>query len=223
MSYIQAYYDSVRMFQASVADIRHIMSENGIGILKVPGLSASGKSPREAMQRRLDAFNQGKSVYRSAAIDQQEDFSFVHRQLGGLSDLMEQFMTVVAGATDMPALVLFGKSPSGLNSSQEEIMSVYYDSIRDIQEGDMTQAINLVTQCLSGGEVPEWDYLPLSEPSSSQMATIRLQEAQAAQIIADVAGLTGEAVIAHLNQTGAFTLDVEAVDDEIPPEATLDV
>lgn len=223
MSYIQAYYDAIRMYQSSVSDVRHIMSENGIGILKVPGLSASGKSPREAVQRRLNAFNEGKSVFRSAAIDAMEEYSFVHRQLGGLDSLMEQFMTVVSGAVDMPALVLFGKSPSGLNSSQEEILSVYYDSVRDIQEGDMMRAINLVTQCVNGGEVPEWDYLPLSEPSSTQMATIRLQEAQAAQIIADVAGLTGEAVVQHLNQTGAFMLDVEAVDDEVPPEAELDV
>ena len=86
----------------------------------------------------------------------------------------------------------------------------------------MMNAINVIGSCLNGGVVPEWDYKPLSEPSSSQMATIRLQEAQAAEIVQRLAGLTSDAVVDHLNATGAF--NIEALpDDELPPEAELDI
>lgn len=215
-SYIELYKDPVKQFQASIQDVRAVMTEQSIGMLKIPGLTKSvamGGDIMTAVQKRLDKFNASKSIYRTAAMDAEEDFDFKARQITGLGDLLDRFMTNVAGATDMTELVLFGKSPSGLNSSQEEQMAVYYDMVSGVQEGDLTQATNTVLACINGGEIPEWTFTPLQSMSELQNADIRLKESQAVQAIADVAGLMPEAVVNHLNDTGMFDLESTNLND----------
>ena len=215
-SYIELYNDVVKSFQGSTQDVRAVMTELSIGVLKIPGLTdgiAMGGDIFNKIQARLDKFNASKSIYRTAAMDKEEEFDFKNRQLSGLSDLLDRFMTIVAGATEMTELVLFGTSPSGLNASQEEQMAVYYDMVQGIQEGELTQATNTVLACLNNGVTPEWEYNPLQSPSGDQKADMRLKEAQAIAAVADYAGLMPEDVTAHLNSTGHFDLPDEGLID----------
>lgn len=228
-SYVELYSEAVRAFQASMQDIRYIMTESSIGTLKIPGLTqanAMGGSIFNAIQARLDKFNMSKSIYRTAAMDKEEEFQFTARNLTGLSDLLDRFMTQVSAATELGELVLFGTSPAGLNASQEEQLASYDDVVRGIQEGDEMLAINAITACLNGGEVPQWDYCPLREMSDTQKADVRLKEAQALQAVADIVALTSDEARKHLNHTGHFDLeeDVDAdwqegLSDDNQPES----
>lgn len=215
-SYVELYNEVVKSFQGSMQDVRHIMTESSIGQLSIPDLTnsvAMGGSIFDAIQKRLDAFNQSKSIYRTAAMDKEEEFDFKNRQLTGLSDLIEQFKSAVGGATEMGDLVLFGTSPSGLNSSQEEQLAVYYDMVRSIQEDQLMYALNTIIACINKGVIPEWDYKPLQEPTDVQKADVRLKEAQAIQAIALDAGLLPDEIRKHLNETGHFAFVADDDDD----------
>lgn len=223
-SYIELYQQAVKSFQGSMQDVRHIMTESSIGMLKIPELTnsvAMGGTIFDAIQKRLDQFNLSKSIYRTAAMDAEEDFDYKQRQLTGLSDLMDRFMTQVAGATDMGELVLFGTSPAGLNASQEEQMAMYYDSVRNIQEDDPMYAINTVLACLNKGTIPEWEYVPLMEPSDKEKAEIRQNEAQAVANIAQYAMWSPEDIARHLNSTGYFDIAEGSMSETLPPDEFL--
>ena len=218
-SFIELYQDAVKAFQGSMQDVRHIMTESSVGMLKVPGLTnsvAMGGKIFDVIQKRLDQFNLSKSIYRTAAMDGEEEFDYKQRQLTGLSDLMDRFMTQVAGATDMTELVLFGTSPSGLNASQEEQFAVYYDMVRSIQEDDLMQAINTVMECL--GSTESWEYAPLMEPSDKEKAEIRANEAQAVATIAQYVSMPPEGWVEHLNSTGHFDLPTAGLLPNSPPD-----
>lgn len=218
-SFVELYQDAIKSFQGSMQDVRHIMTESSIGELKIPGLTQSvamGGKIFDNIQKRLDQFNLSKSIYRTAAMDGEEVFDFKQRQLTGLSDLMDRFMTQVSGATDMTELVLFGTSPAGLNASQEEQFAVYYDMVRGVQEDDLMAAINVVMSCLNKGKVPEWDYKPLMEPSDKDRAEIRNQEAQAVAAISQYAMLPPDDIIRHLNGTGHFDLPEDVASEGMP-------
>jgi hypothetical protein len=192
------------------------MSEQSLGVLKIPDLTnsaAMGGDIFNAIQKRLDKFNLSKSIYRTAAMDKEEEFDFVTRQLSGLSELLDRFMTIIAGATEMGELVLFGTSPSGLNASQEEQLAVYYDMVSGVREGDLMQATNTVLSCINKGVIPEWEYNPLQEQTEAAKADTRLKEAQTMQAVADIAGLMPEAVVDHLNKTGLFDLPTTGLID----------
>lgn len=216
-SYVELCQTAIKSFSASMQDVRHIMTESSIGMLKIPGLTeaiVSGGTIYDSINRRLTSFNLSKSLYRTAAMDGEEEFDFHARPLNGLSDLLDRFMTTVSGATDMPELILFGKTPSGLNASQEEQLAVYYDMVRSIQESDLMLALNSIIGQLNGGNIPRWDYKPLLEPSDMTKADIRLKEAQAITAVADVAALMPSTIIEHLNKTGHFDLDEFGIEDD---------
>lgn len=220
-SFIELYQQAVKAFQGSMQDVRHIMTESSIGMLKIPDLTQSvamGGTIYDAIQKRLNAFNQSKSLYRVAAMDADEEFDYKQRQLTGLSDLLDRFMTQVAGATDMGELILFGTSPSGLNASQEEQLGMYYDGVRNIQEDDEMYAINTVLACLTQGNVPEWDYNPLLEPSDKEKAEIRQAESAAVANIGQYVMWTPESVAEHLNSTGHFNIPTGGLIEGSPPD-----
>ena len=219
-SFIELYQDAVKQFQGTIQDVRHIVTESSIGTLRIPGLTnsvAAGGKIFDTIQKRLDSFNLSKSLYRTAAMDKDEEFDYKNRQLSGLSDVLDRFMTQVAGATDMGELILFGTTPSGLNASQEEQLSVYYDMVQgEIQEGDMMPALNTILACINGGEAPDWECKPLLEMTDKAQADVRVAEATAINTVAQIAMLGPESVIEHLNETGHFNLPLPTgiVDDE---------
>jgi len=208
-SFIELYQDAVKAFQGSIQDSRHILTESSLGVLKIPNLTqaiVAGGQIWDAIQSRLDKFNLSKSLYRTAAMDSEEEYDYKNRTLTGIDGLLDRFATQVSGASDMPQLVLFGTTPAGLNSSQSEQLVVYYDMVRSMQEGDMAMAISTVMACMNEGIVPEWDYAPLMEPSDMDEAKIRNTEAQAIAQILPYVALSPEEIVSHLNGTGHFDL-----------------
>lgn len=223
-SYVQLYWDALKSFQMSMSDLRHIMTESSLGVLSVPHLTnaaAMGGKAWEAVNRRAEQFNLAKSLYRTAVLDKEEDYQYVNRSLAGLSDLADRFMTVVSGATDLPQLILFGTTPGGLNASQDEQMESYYDTVTSVQEDECTPAYNTAIACITGGQAVDWEYKPLAQLNDAKAASVRLQEAQAISAIAEQAGLTPEAIVDHLNNTGHFNLPVQADDEALPEEAEI--
>lgn len=208
-SYVELYMQALREFQSANQHALHILEESSIGMLRIPELTqaaAMGGRIFDVVQKRLDAFNLSKSIYRTAAMDKEEEFDFKSRPLSGIGDLMGRFMTTVAGATDMTSLVLFGTAPSGLNASQEEQLAIYYDRVKSIQEEDVTPVLNNCIACLTRGSIPDWEYLALTEPSDEKSAQIRERETNAIKNVADIARLSPDEIVRHLNSTGYFDL-----------------
>lgn len=217
-SKVECAFQAIKNFQGTTNDVRNIMTELNIGVLKIANLQerdAMGGTVREKMQRRLDAFNLFKSNYRAVAIDKdKEDFQFVNRTVTGVPDVMDRFMTAVAASTDMTELVLFGKSPTGLNASQEEQMQVWYDKVNSRREDELAPNIQVVMDVLTRGKSPDWEFEQLWKMSDTQKADVMQKSAAAVQAVVDVAGLTPEEARRQLNTLEAW--DLEEGDDLSP-------
>ena len=213
-SIVESVWSAIKQLQSTYSDVRHILSELNIGILKIPQLTAKSLQgePAQRVQKRVSAFNLTKSNQRVAAIDKEEEFTFVNRAVSGVNDLMEQFKGAVAGASEMGSLVLFGESPSGLNASQEEQLSTYYDMISDIQQDEIAPCIDLLLLA-SGFESTEWHFESLHEMSDKDKAQVMQQSSQA------VAGLmmanltTPEEALKQLNSLCVWSIDI---DEDVP-------
>ena len=84
----------------------------------------------------------------------------------GLSEVYEQFMMDMAGAAEIPATKLFGRSPQGMNATGESDLRNYYDMIASLQERLLRPALEkllpvMVASCC--GYVPD-DLEILFEP-----------------------------------------------------------
>ena len=197
-SVIDACIPAIEQLASSYTDIRHLLTESSIGILKIPNLTIENTGAGSIAQKilaRLNEFNSNKSIYRSAALDKEEEFDFVNRSFSGIKDVLETFNSQISAASNMPSLILFGTGKGGLNSSQKEEMEVYFDDVESIQEFKLTSIVQFFIDAFSNIrqiESPAWEFAPLQQLSSQDKADIRLKDAQSLVLEADVMDLTAD-------------------------------
>ena len=75
----------------------------------------------------------------------------------GLSEIYEQFMMDMAGAAEIPATRLFGRSPQGMNATGESDLKNYYDMIASLQERLLRPALEKLLPVMA---VSCWGYVP---------------------------------------------------------------
>ena len=212
-SVVAAVYSAIKHLQATYDDVRFILSELNIGILKVPNLTATNiqGGAQAAVQRRVNKFNATKSNYRVAAIDAEEEFTFVNRQLSGVNDLLNQFKTEVGAASEMGELILFGESPDGFGGSQEELLATYYDMIEDIRQDQVAPCIEKMLYA-DGKEGTGWHFESLWEMSDADKSLIMQQSSAAIMALGEL--VTPEERINALNSLSVW--DIKDNNDGAP-------
>lgn len=187
--------NAIEQLESSFNDIRHLLNESSIGVTKIPNLSMQGNGGDlyNAINSRLNVMNANKSIYRSIALDKEEEFEWMNRTFTGVENILDRFMSQISAASEMPELVLFGKSTGGLSSGQQEELDVYYDLVEGIQELRLTKPIQMFVDIFANirnTESPEWSFTPLQQLSGMDNADIRLKNAQALALESESMGLT---------------------------------
>ena len=143
-------------------------------------------------------------------LDREDSFETHAYAFTGVSDVYELFMLDVAGAAEIPATRLFGRSPAGMNSTGEGDLRNYYDSVRQKQQSVLRPALEklLPVLCMSAwGEAPEidFDFNPVRDLSDAERAQLaQTHTATVAQ--AFQAGLVDrETALAELRRQGHGT------------------
>jgi phage-related protein (TIGR01555 family) len=117
--------------------------------------------------------------------EREEMFQF-NTPIGGLSELQAQSQEHMCTASRIPAVILTGLSPTGLNASSEGEIRVFYDWIAAQQEAywrDPIQKILNVVQLSLFGDIDKgigFEFKPLHQMTEAEQATIRAQDVQSA-------------------------------------------
>ena len=127
---------------------------------------------------------------------------------GGLAEIYESFMMDMAGAAEIPATKLFGRSPQGMNSTGEADLRNYYDMIASLQERQLRPALEKLVPVMAmscWGFVPEdleIVFEPVMTTSPAERAEL-LQKLSAEVIEAYKCGLfTREQALSELKRRG---------------------
>lgn len=217
-SLIESTWSAIKNLQSTYGDVRFLLSELNVGILKIPDLTQINGQRGEGgaaakVQKRVNTFNATKSNQRVAAIDAKEEFQFVSRTLAGVGELMTQFKNAAAAGSGLGELILFGESPSGLNASQEEQLSTYYDDIEDIRQDQVAPCIERLLSAM-GYEETEWIFESLWEMSDKDKSLVMQQSAAAILPMINTL-ITPEEGIAQLNSLGVWDIS-DDIDDDAP-------
>lgn len=137
---------------------------------------------------RAKLFTQTRSNRGLMVLDKDtEELSQTNTPLSGLHELQAQSQEQMCSVSRMPAIVLTGISPSGLNASSEGEISVFYDWIAAQQESHWREpiqtALKLAQLSLYGEIDPNigFAFLPLEQRSDADDADIRLKDSQVDQ------------------------------------------
>ncbi|WP_419636488.1 DUF1073 domain-containing protein [Thiolapillus sp.] len=194
-SVLDSVFESLTQYSDVYGSIRKYVSEISVGVLKVPDLTLvpEGSSVWDRMAKRLQNFNLNKSVFKAVAIDAEEEFNFVNRSGQGLAEISDRYRYQICGACGIPEFLLFGKSASGLQSTNEVDMDVYHDLVTDLQSSTLTKPLNRLIEIVAkveGLEVPEWDWAELRPSDALKDADVREKNARALASESQSMGLT---------------------------------
>jgi len=130
-SELQPVYESLLSMLSQLMSGEQVLDELVIGVLKIENLDAMCvDSEGEALlQKRIELVDTSKSNETSLVIDLNEDYQRHTVNLSGMSNLQQNAMTLVAGASDIPATFLYGSSPDGQNATGASDEAQYYGKI----------------------------------------------------------------------------------------------
>ena len=138
----------------------------------------------EKMLQRITATNLGKSTHRAVILDKEDEWEQRQINWSGMPDVIRTFYSLVAGAADIPATRLFGKSPDGMNATGESDEKNYRSSISTGQNTYLRPAFDKIDPYLFNSlgitSTPGWEFAPISSLSEKEAADVAKVKADTA-------------------------------------------
>ena len=209
MEHIQ---DELLKRSAVSANISQLIFQANITTLKMSDygdvLGAGTEEQRKGIEYAMGVENRLRTSFGIQLLSKDDSLENHPYSFTGLSDIYEQFMMDMAGAAEIPATKLFGRSPQGMNATGESDLRNYYDMIASLQERQLRPALEKLLPVMAvscWGTVPEdleIVFEPVMTTSPAERAEL-LQKLSAEVIEAYRCGLfTREQALAELKRRG---------------------
>ena len=145
----------------------------------------------------------------------------------GMPAIADMYMTAAAGAADMPATVLWGKSPDGMNSTGESDLAIWEKTIKGRQDLELRPCLDQLDMALipsALGVQPDaggidWDWRPLSVMSETEAAQAFWNFMQGFEILVNSSTMPMQAIERLIQNKAAeagWFPGTEAVLDALP-------
>ena len=211
-SELEHIWDELQKRNATSANIAQLVFQANITTLKMGHLGqhlamGTEKQRQEALQA-METENRLRTSFGLQIMNKDDSLENHSYSFGGLSEIYEAFMMDMAGAAEIPATKLFGRSPEGMNSTGEADLRNYYDMIAQMQERYLRPALEKLVPVMA---ISCWGYAPedmeiIFEPimTSSPAEKAELVQKMTADVIeAFMCGLiTREEAVAELQVRG---------------------
>ena len=234
MSVLQSVYESFKHYYTGTSSMATLLTEFDVFVHKVRGLSsmlAAGKETQ--VKNRLELNDMSKSIYRGYAIDaEKEELSFVGRQFGGVSEILEKLRIDVIAASGIPHTLLFGQSPSGLGATGRSEERDFAKTCHHYQEQNfrkpLMKLMRYVMASRTGpieGEQPDnWriGFKPLFEMNERELADVRARVAAVDARYIQVGVLTPQEVADSRFGKSEYSIETTidpSIERELPQKA----
>src|SRR5690606_27381746 len=89
-----------------------------------------------------------------------------------LPALMQELSLAICGAAEIPATILFGRSPAGMNATGESDMQQWYDRCETYRQNSIKPKLDRMLFAIQGAAV-EYSFANMWEPSEKEKAELR--------------------------------------------------
>ena len=211
-SELEHIHEELQKRSAASANIAQLIFQANVTTLKMSdfGDTLALGTEEQKMQIRNTLFeeNRFRTSYGLQVLSAGDTLENHPYSFGGLAEIYEQFMLDMAGAAEIPAVKLFGRSPAGLNATGESDLRNYYEMISQLQERLLRPALEKLLPVLAlsaWGTLPEdlgFVFNPIAAESPGETAEL-VQKLSAPVIEAFRAGLlTREEALCELRARG---------------------
>lgn len=230
---ITSHEDGVKLLERSVQAIYKMKN--------LSNLLSTEDGENKAIQR-LQVIDMARGILNSIAIDVDgEDYDFKTLQMSGVKDVIDATCNMLSAVTNIPQTILFGRSPSGMNSTGESDMENYYNMVENIQKQNMKKNARIVIELVlkqgkldgSISDAPKFKmkFAALWSMSETEQADVDnknantdLIKAQTAHLYMDGNVLDPAEVRNALANEGKFDIDEVLSDDQLDvPDDLFDI
>lgn len=155
-------YDELQKRNSTSANIAQMVFQANITTLKMEDygevMGMGTETQKARIMQMLFEQNRIKNAFGMQLLSAGDSYEQHAYNFGGLTEVYEQFMMDMAGAAEIPATKLYGRSPQGMNATGESDMKNYYEMLAQLQERHLRPAIVklLPVMCMSlWGKIPE--------------------------------------------------------------------
>lgn len=161
VSELEHIWDELRKRDAASANIAQLLFQANVTTLKMGKLGETILNGSDEQRNRVYATIEMENRFRTSfgtqllsRDDQMENHSYAFT---GVSDVYENFMLDMSGASEIPATKLFGRSPEGMNASGVSDLKNYADYISGLQERMLRPALEKLLPVMA---YSCWGYCP---------------------------------------------------------------
>jgi phage-related protein (TIGR01555 family) len=192
-----ALFEALRAYGHITASTETLVTDFAQAVYKYKGLAevlaANGEDLVRARARVIDMM---RSTLGAMVLDADgEEFERKATPITGLPELLDRWMTVVSAVADMPATVLFGRSPAGENATGESDMRNWYDRLSAERALHVAPKVERLIRLLMlakdgptrGKEPQDWRIVwnPLWQPTTQETTATRKTQAETDAIYID--------------------------------------
>lgn len=225
-SVIESIFEELKKRDNSSWNIAQLIFLANVRVLKMSDLgqllATTNQKSKKDLYQVLQSQNMLMSNMGIYVMDAEDEFQNFQYSFGGLGEIYELFMLDVAGASDIPATRLYGRSPQGMNSTGEGELTNYYDMIENTQEEQLRPNLEklLPVLCMSAlGFVPddiEFEFNPVETPSQKDKAELIWRTIEAIKGCYDSGMISQQISLKELREAGEpLGLFTNITDDDI--------
>ncbi len=181
-SVLERLWDRLVEFDTATSSAGSLILRANLRTVGVKGLReilAAGGKAQEGLIAQFEMMRQLQTNEGITLLDEEDNFQSTAYSFAGLSDMLIQFGQQLSGSCEVPMVRLFGQSPAGMNSTGENDMRMYYDSINAKQEAHLRNPVEMILKVLwrsfFGEPAPmdlSFDFTPLWQISEKEKADI---------------------------------------------------
>ncbi len=235
LSVIERLYDRLVSFDSATTGAAQLVYKSYIRTLKVEGLrelvSMGGKA-MEGLATYMRVMGKYQGIEGVTMIDGKDEYTSEHHgAFSGLSDILTQFGQQISGALQIPLVRLFGQSPSGLNSTGDADIRMYYDNVKQAQNKELKTGMTKLYKVMAASNsirVPpnfRIEFKSLWQMSDTEKADVAGKITETVVKAKEAGLVSDQAAMKELRQaadvTGVFTNitdeDISRADTEITP------
>jgi len=235
-SEVEIVFDELKKRDNTSWNIASLIFLANVRVLKMGSLAqqlaANNPKAQQNLYNTLSAQNRLMSNMGMMVLDKDDDFDTKQYSFTGINDIYESFMLDMSGAAEIPCTKLFGRAPSGLNSSGESDLQNYYDMLGEKQDSQLRPQLDKLTPVIAlstWGEIPDdldFAFKPCQTVTSERRAELASKKTTAVNDTFNAGIISQQIALKELRQmsdeTGMWSnitdKDIEKADDSLEPK-----
>ena len=179
-----------------------LIHEAKVDIWGIHGFAENMETPEDEARliKRFTLANTMKSLHNSVIKDSEDEWEYKQINFSGFKDVILTYLGIVAGAAEMPATVLLGKAPDGMNATGDGDKENWYRTLDGWRESVLTPPLDTLDEVLvrsALGDKPDdvwWTFGPLEEESEAKRSDTIKKIVDTAKVAID-AGMPSEPML----------------------------